>query len=366
VQISRCEGWGTAGATSLRVRGVPNVRGPIVIDFRKLAALDIAFLGSRLVVAQFSIGVFGSFALGIFTLLRSHSVGGVALGSYLLFIGINYVPLLVYAIRIVRLDSARDEVAEERAAKHGMFRKYRRQSLLLLVPLAVPILALAHELHHNTSKEHSTPFQRETLAKRHPVLVYFVLTYAISWLGAFLIAVRALVKHEALSKISGLLMFPLTARPEHCRVRPDSESRWKERYPRFISANASPLDSGAMVRCAPDPALPDPDRSPLHESVCVTDFFTRQILGGRRIWDSGRILGRDWLDGLCVPKDVPTTQTTERSDLARSVVGILASSGHRFLGNSYPSRQILGSLLRSLYRCDDGNEGAGRLVVRKH
>jgi membrane protease YdiL (CAAX protease family) len=209
VQITRCEGWGTAGATSLRVRGVPNVRGPIVIDFRKLAALDIAFLGSRLVVAEFSIGVFGSFALGIFTLLRSHSVGGVALGSYLLFIGINYVPLLVYAIRIVRLYSARDEVAEERADKHGMFRKYRRQSLLLLVPLAVPILALAHELHHNTSKEHSTPFQRETLAKRHPVLVYFVLTYAISWLGAFLIAVRALVKHEALSKISGLLMFPL-------------------------------------------------------------------------------------------------------------------------------------------------------------
>jgi hypothetical protein len=74
-----------------------------VIDFRKLAALDIVFLGSRLILAEFSIGVVGSLALGLFALIRSHSVGGIALGSYLLFIGINYVPLLVYAISIVRL-----------------------------------------------------------------------------------------------------------------------------------------------------------------------------------------------------------------------------------------------------------------------
>lgn len=70
-----------------------------MIDFRKLAAVDIAFLGSRLILAEFSIGVFGSLALGVFTLLRSHSMGGIALGSYLLCIGINYVPLLLYAIR---------------------------------------------------------------------------------------------------------------------------------------------------------------------------------------------------------------------------------------------------------------------------
>jgi hypothetical protein len=154
----RCDGAQSPRRADLRV--------PIVIDFRKLAAVDIAFLGSRLILAEFSIGVFGSFALGLWTLLRSHSIGGIALGSYLLFIGINYVPLLLYAITIVRVDSARDEIAEERADKREMFRKYRRQSLLLLVPLAVPILALARELRRNTPKEHLTPFQRETLVQR--------------------------------------------------------------------------------------------------------------------------------------------------------------------------------------------------------
>lgn len=124
-----------------------------MIDFRKLAAVDIAFLGSRLILAEFSVGVFASLALGVFTLLRSHSVGGIALGSYLLCIGINYVPLLLFAIRLVRLDSARYEIAEEMTDERRMFRKYRRQSLLLLVPLAVPVLVAARELKRNPSSE---------------------------------------------------------------------------------------------------------------------------------------------------------------------------------------------------------------------
>ena len=129
--------------------------------------MDIAFVGSRIILAEFSIGVFGALALGVLTLLRSHSVGGIALGLFLLCIGINYVPLLLYAISLVRLDSARHEIADEATDKPRMFRKYRRQSMLLLVPLAVPILALARELHPNRSTQFPRSSQRETLVQRH-------------------------------------------------------------------------------------------------------------------------------------------------------------------------------------------------------
>ena len=113
-----------------------------MIDLRRLAAVDIAFLGSRFILAEFSIGVVGSLCLGVLTLVRTHSLGGTVLGAYLLCMGVNYVPLLLHAISLVRHGTAQEEIADELPEKRKMFRKYRRQSLLLLVPLVVPILAI--------------------------------------------------------------------------------------------------------------------------------------------------------------------------------------------------------------------------------
>jgi hypothetical protein len=113
-----------------------------VIQIRRLAAVDIAFLGSRFILAEFSIGVFGSVGLGVLTLFRIHSLGGTVFGVYLLCIGVNYVPLLFHAIDLVRNGTARLEIANELPEKVRMFRKYRLQSLFLLVPLVVPILAI--------------------------------------------------------------------------------------------------------------------------------------------------------------------------------------------------------------------------------
>jgi hypothetical protein len=114
-----------------------------VIDIRRLAAVDIAFLGSRIILAEFSIGVVGSLCLGVLTIVRTHSLGGTVFGAYLLCIGVNYVPLLLHAISLVKQGTASQEIADEMPEKNRMFRRYRRQSLLLLIPLVLPMLAIA-------------------------------------------------------------------------------------------------------------------------------------------------------------------------------------------------------------------------------
>ena len=64
------------------------------------------------------------------------------LGLYLISLGINYLPMLIYAVAITKNDSALAEIGEELDNKRRAMAKYRRQSILLLVPLLVPIVAV--------------------------------------------------------------------------------------------------------------------------------------------------------------------------------------------------------------------------------
>ncbi len=109
-------------------------------DFRKLAAVDIVFLGYKLVFAEYAFGVLFSIALGIFVLFRGHSVWQVVLGTYLICLGINYVPMLAYTVSIGNKQKAQAELADELTEKRKAISKYRRLSVLLLVPLLVPVL----------------------------------------------------------------------------------------------------------------------------------------------------------------------------------------------------------------------------------
>lgn len=123
-----------------------NLLQPVVINPRKLAAIDIVFLGSKLIIVEFAGGVFLCAGLGAFALFRSHSFWQLVVGLYFLSLGINYVPLLVYATAITRARSARAELGDELDHPRQAMAKYRRQSILLLIPLLVPILAFAQEL----------------------------------------------------------------------------------------------------------------------------------------------------------------------------------------------------------------------------
>jgi hypothetical protein len=121
-----------------------------IINIRKLAALDIVFHGPKFILVEMALGVFGSAALGFAIaapgFFAGHfSLNQIMVSSYVLFIALNYVPLLLYAISIARQRSAQEEVAFELAHKDRYARKYTGQSFLVLLPLVVPVLAIWQE-----------------------------------------------------------------------------------------------------------------------------------------------------------------------------------------------------------------------------
>jgi len=128
-----------------------------MLNVRKLAALDLYFLGPKVILVEFGLGAVGLVALGLFSLRAGipHERGAtfIAWGIYMLGVGINYLPLLLNAISITRRGSARKEIADELGDRRAAFRKYRRQSLFILIPLAVMVLAVVQEV----QQRHATP-----------------------------------------------------------------------------------------------------------------------------------------------------------------------------------------------------------------
>jgi membrane protease YdiL (CAAX protease family) len=51
-------------------------------------------------------------------------------------------------------------------------------------------------------------WERESFLRRHPVVSYFLLTFAVSWTGALCVAAPPLLRHDPLPKLTGVLMFP--------------------------------------------------------------------------------------------------------------------------------------------------------------
>lgn len=117
-----------------------------VIQVRKLVALELAFLGPKFILTEYALAVVGGVGLGVLSLraglMRTHAMWQVFMGAYLVLLALTYAVLLGYAIAMARRGDARIEIADELDDKVAAFRKYRRQSLWLLVPLAVPVAAM--------------------------------------------------------------------------------------------------------------------------------------------------------------------------------------------------------------------------------
>jgi hypothetical protein len=66
-------------------------------------------------------------------------------GAYLVLLAIDYLPLLIYGVAIDRAHNAKEVIAAELGSPGSYRRKYGVQQSLVLVPFAMPILALAQE-----------------------------------------------------------------------------------------------------------------------------------------------------------------------------------------------------------------------------
>ena len=117
-----------------------------MIEIRKLAAVDMAWLGTRVIVTEYALGVILPLVLGIFSLRAGLAQEDLAnwqtiLGAWLVTISANYIPLFLYSVVIARTGSAQIEGRPEfaHAGRYGI------QQAIILVPLFVVLLALAQE-----------------------------------------------------------------------------------------------------------------------------------------------------------------------------------------------------------------------------
>jgi len=119
-----------------------------MLNVRRLAAVDLSGLGPKIVIPEFALGVLGCWALGVLTVLRSRSLEMTALGIALVGVGVNYVPLLIHAIELVRRSAVEAAIADEARDRRALYAKYRKQSLWLLLPFAVGFAALLQMRRH--------------------------------------------------------------------------------------------------------------------------------------------------------------------------------------------------------------------------
>ena len=119
---------------------------PKLIEIRKLAAVDMAWLGPRVVVAEYALGVILPLGLGGFTLRSTLSSSNpltwqTVLGAWLVTIAANYVPLFLYAVSIAKAGSVEAEGRPEipHASRYGV------QQGIILVPFLVVVIAVVQE-----------------------------------------------------------------------------------------------------------------------------------------------------------------------------------------------------------------------------
>ncbi|MFI5412272.1 MAG: hypothetical protein ACHQX1_00060 [Candidatus Micrarchaeales archaeon] len=102
-----------------------------MINIRKLVALDISLHGYTFIISEFFFGVIAAFIIGFLSLKIQPY-----LGYYIISLGINYVPLLLFAIDMKLKNSAEKESKGEMKRVY----KYTIQQFVIFIPFSMILL----------------------------------------------------------------------------------------------------------------------------------------------------------------------------------------------------------------------------------
>src|SRR5215469_10113713 len=208
--------------------------------------------------------------------------------------------------------------------------------------------------------------RQQTLVRKHPVAAYFVLTFAISWSGALVLAAPTLVRHESLPKLTGILMFPVMLLGPSIRHR----SRGIHRGPGRSRGANTPANNLALcatlVCCASDSSTPDPDGSLRPGRIRKPRLRPQSVLHGALFWCPGRIARGDRLDGLRLPEDALASQFVR----ARRAIGLavehLAPPGGGFPRSRHTARPFVAFFFPRLHRVVDRHPSTHLLGLCEH
>jgi hypothetical protein len=119
------------------------------MNVRRLAAIDMwgtkgTLLRRRIILAEFLIGVAGAFAIGIWSLTATHGAGGTILGLWLIGIGLNYVPLAAYALRLSGAGVLERELKGVDTLPE--LRRYGVRQFWIFLPLALVVFTVRDEM----------------------------------------------------------------------------------------------------------------------------------------------------------------------------------------------------------------------------
>lgn len=74
----------------------------------------------------------------------------------MLALALNYIPLLIYAVGLAGSGTGKIDIATELIDRGAALRKYRRQSLFILVPFAVDTAWMYEEIQRRGTQRRST------------------------------------------------------------------------------------------------------------------------------------------------------------------------------------------------------------------